>query len=296
LATDNQHHSSKKKRYTVVLVPYDEVGKSRNFQLIPWKLAVGFSIFAVLVVTFVLLALTYTPLGRLFPLANQGLEIKYSGELISLNRQMTNLMEQLIELRTYNIKLRRALGENILLSDSGVVEVSPKVAETKKHKVIREEPLLPKATQWAASDQPVIQAQSVKVEMGSENVVSFPAIIPAEGYVTRGFEPEQNHIGLDIAGKIGNLIVAAADGNVVFTGWTYNDGYVVIISHAGGFMSFYKHNQSLLKTTGAFVRRGEPIATLGNSGVTSSGPHLHFEIWKDGIPVDPSAYIINFNL
>jgi murein DD-endopeptidase MepM/ murein hydrolase activator NlpD len=114
--------------------------------------------------------------------------------------------------------------------------------------------------------------------------------------MTRGFDPEHNHFGLDIAGKTGNLIVAAADGKIVFSGWTYDGGYIVIVSHASGFMSFYKHNQSLLKSSGSFVRRGEPIATLGNSGTTSSGPHLHFEIWKDGIPVDPSIYMINFYL
>jgi murein DD-endopeptidase MepM/ murein hydrolase activator NlpD len=92
------------------------------------------------------------------------------------------------------------------------------------------------------------------------------------------------------------LIIAAADGNVVFSGWTYNDGYVVIMSHTSGFMSLYKHNQTILKSAGSFVRRGEPIATLGTSGTTSSGPHLHFEIWKDGIPVDPSTYMINYYL
>jgi len=70
----------------------------------------------------------------------------------------------------------------------------------------------------------------------------------------------------------------------------------VILSHTSGFMTFYKHNQTLLKSLGAFVRRGDPIVTLGNSGITSLGPHLHFEVWKDGVPVDPSAYMINFYL
>ena len=134
----------------------------------------------------------------------------------------------------------------------------------------------------------------MKLETDARVAISFPAILPTEGYITRGFEPDHNHFGIDIAGKTGNLIVTAADGNIVFSGWTYDDGYIVIVSHASGFMSFYKHNQSLLKSSGSFVRRGEPIATLGNSGIKSSGPHVHFEIWKDGVPVDPSLYMINF--
>jgi murein DD-endopeptidase MepM/ murein hydrolase activator NlpD len=209
---------------------------------------------------------------------------------------MMNLMEQLVELRAYNIKLRRALGENVELSDSGFVKISPRTVETDKNKVDKEEQILTKSSHLMDLEQRMVSARPVKLESDVHIAISFPAILPTEGYLTRGFEPEHNHFGLDIAGKIGTIIVAAADGNVVFSGWTYDDGYVMIISHASGFMSFYKHNQSLLKFAGSFVRRGDPIATLGNSGTTSSGPHLHFEIWKDGIPVDPSAYMINLYL
>jgi murein DD-endopeptidase MepM/ murein hydrolase activator NlpD len=91
-------------------------------------------------------------------------------------------------------------------------------------------------------------------------------------------------------------VVAAADGYVVFSGWTYQDGQVLILSHSGGFLTYYKHNQSLLKSANIFVRRGEPIALLGNSGRTSSGPHLHFEVWKDGAPVDPARYLLQTTL
>ena len=256
----------------------------------------GVVLFAVIAIVLVLLLLTYTPLGQIFPLANKGLENKYNRELISLNQRMMSLMEQLVELRTYNVKLRRALGENIVLSDSGVVKVGSRTAEIEKSKLGREERTLINTLQVMGREQLMIPTRQVKLEKDAGLAISFPAILPTEGYLTRGFEPEFNHYGLDIAGKIGTLIVAAADGNIVFSGWTYNDGYVVIISHTSSFMSFYKHNQSLLKSAGSFVRRGEPIATLGNSGTTSFGPHLHFEIWKDGIPVDPSTYMINFYL
>ena len=243
---------------------------------------------------FVLLILIYTPVGEVFPLSNPGLENKYGKELISLNQRMASLMEQLVELRTYNIKLRRAMGEDVAISDSGIVKTMPRTAGIEKNKIDREEQIAAKIQPFVSPERQMIPARSVKLETDARITVSFPAILPTEGYMTRGFEPEHSHFGLDIAGKTGNLIVAAADGNIVFSGWTYDDGYIVIVSHAGGFMSFYKHNQSLLKSSGSFVHRGEPIATLGSSGATSSGPHLHFEIWKDGVPVDPSIYMINF--
>jgi murein DD-endopeptidase MepM/ murein hydrolase activator NlpD len=173
------------------------------------------------------------------------------------------------------------------------VKIVQKTDRIEKNKVGREEQMVAKVQPLLSPEQQIIPSRPVKFETDARITVSFPAILPTEGFITRGFEPEHNHFGLDIAGKMGNLIVAAADGNIVFSGWTYDDGYIVIVSHASGFMSFYKHNQSLLKSSGSFVRRGEPIATLGNSGTTSSGPHLHFEIWKDGVPVDPSIYLIN---
>jgi murein DD-endopeptidase MepM/ murein hydrolase activator NlpD len=296
LTADRQHHSSKKNRYTIVLVPDEDVSKSKNFRLIPWQLFSGLVILAVLAVALILITLTYTPLGQLFPLSNRGLENKYGRELISINQRMTGLMEQLVELRTYNIKLRRALGENIVPADSGIVKVTQRSSESENSNAGSEGIKVSPTAQMSDMEPQVLTAQTAKSEPDVHIPISFPAIIPTEGYMTRGFEVEQNHLGLDIAGKTGNLIVAAADGNVVFAGWTYNDGYVVIVSHSSGFMSFYKHNQSLLKMAGTFVRRGEPIATLGSSGTTSSGPHLHFEIWKDGVPVDPSAYLINLYL
>jgi murein DD-endopeptidase MepM/ murein hydrolase activator NlpD len=117
--------------------------------------------------------------------------------------------------------------------------------------------------------------------------------MPADGYISRGYEPELGHYGIDLIGRVGSPIKAAAEGHVVFAGWTPEDGNTIILSHAGGFLSFYKHNHTLLKTAGVFVRRGEQIATLGNTGETSLGPHVHFEVWKDGSPKDPSHYLLN---
>jgi murein DD-endopeptidase MepM/ murein hydrolase activator NlpD len=297
LATESQHHSSKKNRFTIVLVPDEDASKAKNFRLAPWQFAAGLLSFAAVVAVFVMLVITYTPVGEIFQFSNPGLENKYGKELVSLNQRMTGLMEQLIELRSYNIKLRRAMGENVVMSDSGVVNTTPRAAEKEKNKAGKEQgQMAAKVQPLMSPEQQMISARPVNQEADARTAVAFPAILPTEGYMTRGFEPEHNHFGLDIAGKTGDLIVAAADGNIVFSGWTYDDGYIVIVSHSSGFMSFYKHNQSLLRSSGSFVRRGEPIATLGNSGTTSSGPHLHFEIWKDGVPVDPSIYMINYYL
>ncbi len=125
----------------------------------------------------------------------------------------------------------------------------------------------------------------------------IPYLIPVEGFITKEFRKNdlltgETHTGIDIVAKEGSMIRAVADGVVIFANWTYEGGNVVIIDHLNGFSSFYKHNKRLLVKEKEFVRRGQSIALMGNSGV-SSGTHLHFEIWKNGKPVDPKDYIIN---
>ena len=125
-----------------------------------------------------------------------------------------------------------------------------------------------------------------------ETVGNLPLVSPAEGYVTRGFDTRHYHYGTDFAGKKSSSILAAADGSVVFSGWTYNDGFMMMLAHDRGYITVYKHNEALLKSTGSLVKRGELIALLGNTGKTSYGPHLHFEVWKDGIAYDPEQFLL----
>lgn len=293
MPADASHHRSKKRGYTFLLVPNDDVAEPRNIRLALWQVLVIGCGFVGGIVGLVFVLLIYTPVGAWVNIPNPALEIRYTQELVSLNQKMASVMEQLVELRGYNVKLRNALGEQAVATDSGIVVT--KSARRTSESLRSSDPRRSESSYGiiAQSSSYPLPVQTVSE---SSQKISFPAILPTEGYVTRGFEPQQRHFGLDIAGKMGTPVNAAADGFVVFAGWTVDEGFVLILSHAGGFLTFYKHNQSLLKDANLFVKRGEPIALLGNSGRMSSGPHLHFEIWKDGAPVDPSAYLLNINL
>jgi murein DD-endopeptidase MepM/ murein hydrolase activator NlpD len=291
----DQHHRSKKVRYDLVLVPRDDAGQAKSVRFAPWQALTLVAGSLILIVIAVLALLAYTPIGALIPIENAELVNRYSKDLVSLNQRMTSLMEQLVELRGYNVKLRKALGEQVVATDSGVAVVgSPRSANIENRK---EAGQLERAIGAAGVQIPrsSLGMATVQLLAQEQHQVVFPVVLPAEGYISRGFDTDQRHYGLDIAGKMGTLVNAAADGYVVFAGWTSDDGYKLILSHSGGFLTFYQHNQSLLKSAHAFVRRGEPIALLGNSGQTSVGPHVHFEIWKDGVPVDPANYILNLN-
>ena len=127
---------------------------------------------------------------------------------------------------------------------------------------------------------------------GNADINSFSFFTPLRGIVTSKFNPREKHYGIDIVAVQNEAIKATLDGVVVFTGWTLETGYVIGIQHSHNLFSIYKHNSALLKEQGAFVKAGDPIAIVGSSGELSTGPHLHFELWYNGTPVNPSDFMI----
>lgn len=115
---------------------------------------------------------------------------------------------------------------------------------------------------------------------------------PLKGIVTNEFNPVENHYGIDVVAPENELVKATMDGIVLFASWTIETGHVIIIQHQHNYISVYKHNSVLLKKEGAHARAGEPIAIVGESGVFTTGPHLHFELWHNGNPVNPRDYMI----
>lgn len=115
---------------------------------------------------------------------------------------------------------------------------------------------------------------------------------PVKGVITSTFSLQQNHYGVDIVAAPNEAVVAVANGTVTLSTWTLETGYVIQIQHDDNLISVYKHNSQLLKKQGTRVKAGETIAIIGNSGELTTGPHLHFELWHNGNPIDPQKYII----
>jgi murein DD-endopeptidase MepM/ murein hydrolase activator NlpD len=114
---------------------------------------------------------------------------------------------------------------------------------------------------------------------------------PLSGTLSQGYEPNIKHYAVDIAATKDSPVKAVADGTVVFAEWTASTGFVMILEHKDGLISVYKHNGSLAKDQGAAVRAGEVIASVGDTGELTTGPHLHFELWRNGNPVNPLNFI-----
>jgi murein DD-endopeptidase MepM/ murein hydrolase activator NlpD len=115
---------------------------------------------------------------------------------------------------------------------------------------------------------------------------------PVEGFVTEDYDKLKEHFGIDIAAKEDAPVKAVLDGKVISANYTLETGYVIEVQHKNDLVSIYKHNSKLLKKPGNFVKAGEVIAFVGNTGTLSSGPHLHFELWHDGRSLNPKDYIV----
>lgn len=120
------------------------------------------------------------------------------------------------------------------------------------------------------------------------DLVLFP---PISGTLSQGFDTEKRHYAVDVVAPRDTPIKAAANGRVIFAEWTADTGHVIILEHENGLISVYKHNGSLNKGQGDIVRAGEVIAAVGNTGELTTGPHLHFELWQNGSPVNPLDFI-----
>ena len=126
--------------------------------------------------------------------------------------------------------------------------------------------------------------------INNNNLVLF--FTPISGVITERFNPSTLHYGVDVVAKENSRVASVLSGTIVVSEWNPETGHSIGIQHKDGYLSFYKHNSVLLRSVGDYVKGGEHVAIIGDSGGFSSGPHLHFELWKNGKPVNPESFIL----
>ena len=114
---------------------------------------------------------------------------------------------------------------------------------------------------------------------------------PITGFISDQYDVKKGHLGVDVVSKANEPVKCIADGTVIFSSWTQDSGYVIMVQHRGNLISSYKHNAQLLKKVGTFVNGGEIISIVGNSGELTNGPHLHFELWYNGNSLNPEEFV-----
>ena len=134
----------------------------------------------------------------------------------------------------------------------------------------------------------------LKSDMSPSQTTSLKSLFfftPVKGVLTNLFNISEKHYGVDIVAPKDEAIKAVLEGTVIFSQWTLENGWIIALQHSQNIISIYKHNSTLLKKEGSIVKAGDPIAIIGNSGENTTGTHLHFELWFNGIPVNPKEYI-----
>ncbi len=302
MAHETARERKEKRHFTLVLISGTDSKDTRTFSASLWKL-IGIAVAVIVVLTALITAtIVYTPVGSRLPIDNPKLETEYGRQIQEIRERMVLLFEQLNALRGYNVRLRKALGEEISPADSGLLaagESIPAGSPPTEPDPVAETGASPDEGTRPAEEAPVYSgpdagseaAQIVPPEWTGSGAEMFPLTPPTAGFLTREFIPGDFHFGIDYAAKEGTPVVAASPGYVIFAGWTSGDGNMMMISHAGGFVTVYKHNKSLLKSVGDAVRRGELIAQVGNTG-RSTAPHLHFELWRDGIAQNAAHFLL----
>jgi len=213
--------------------------------------------------------------------ANSPNKISASGrpsEIDLLNKKVYILTKEIESISSLNKKLRLA----IKLGDSTFIDSMQKVNKSKENKV----------NPYGGNLFAVLQNLFFKANIDSNNFVYFLKPV-SDGFISKKFDAERGHFGIDFAVKTGTPVLAASGGYVIFADYTANDGYMIIIQHHDNYTTVYKHCSQLTKKLRDYIFQGEVIALSGNTGYNTSGPHLHFELWKDGQAINPQNLILN---
>ncbi len=270
------------KRLTIMLLDDSKPGEDESFKLIPNKLFVFFGVISVAISILVALLFMFTPLGSLL----------YSNKDDELRSRVEDVTERVLALQDSLIVRDNQLSDMkrvIRLSLDTTLVLDDRFSSLFDQEQNLEVPLTSLNDELSAID---LNTSGVFFSNVFERAPDFPAKYPVQGTLTRGFEPEKSHYGIDIATSKNAPISALADGTIITANWTINDGYVIAVQHSGGLMSMYKHCSSITKEVGDAILKGDILGTTGDVGVSSTGPHLHLEIWKNGFPQDPAIYLI----
>lgn len=275
----------KKKLFTknrLVILNEDTFEEVFSLRLTLMNVFVGGTIGAVLLILATTYIIAFTPLREYIP-----------------GYASTKLKRDATQLALKSDSLTAALSKNeaYLHSIKRVLTGDLDVAHLSKDSIVASDskPLDPADMQPSEADlklrQEVAKEDKYNLFEKAQSKTAIVLFAPVKGMVTEKYNARAKHFSTDIAVPNNTPIRAILSGTVIFGGWTPNSGNVIILRHSNGFISVYKHAASLTASQGDVVKTGEAIAIAGSTGDESTGVHLHFELWKDGYPVDPQNFI-----
>tara|TARA_Y100000994_G_scaffold232816_1_gene220344 strand:+ start:360 stop:1226 length:867 start_codon:yes stop_codon:yes gene_type:complete len=270
--------------YKVVVSSEDTFEEKLSFKANKINVFIIMLVYSIILISFTISIVFFTQLREMVPgysssdLLNRAIYLtKKTDSLeqqIALNNKFYKSIEDVLSGNINEFIPRDKLSIDSNLIIPGVVTISPNSQDSILRKYVENED----------------KFNLTNNELIIENKMFFS---PIKGEITQNFNYNENHFAIDIAADIGTPVKSVLDGKIIFSEWSLETGYVVVIDHGENIISVYKHNSKTLKEQNDFVQAGEVIAYSGNQGNLSSGPHLHFELWKNGTPIDPKP-LLNF--
>lgn len=269
-------------KYRLVILNESTFEEKISFKLSRLNVFVSGTLFIIVLIGFTTLLIAFTPLREYIPgysstkLKRQATELTYKTDSLVTALNYTNKYLSNIRMVLKGDIANNQINRDSLFEQFKIDPSSIDLTPIKQDLVLRKEVEMEDKYNLFERD------------ISNVNLVLFP---PVGGTITQTYDPERKHYAVDVVTVKDTPVKAVADGMVIFSEWTADTGYVIILEHQDGLLSVYKHNGSLNKSQGDTVRAGEVIASVGNTGELTTGPHLHFELWNNGSPVDPQDYI-----
>jgi len=269
-------------KYRLVILNEDTFEERFAIKLTRLNVFVLTSISAILLIFLTILLIAFTPLREYIPGYSSA---KLKKEASMLNYKTDSLVQELELNKRYYASIRKVLTGDVSTVDfdrDSVIEAAKNDPDILQTTTNREDSLL---------REKVEKEDKYNLFDDTSNQNNFVLFPPVNGTISEGYNIEEKHYAVDVVVATNTPVKATADGTVIFAEWTVETGYVVIIEHNQELISVYKHNTAITKAQGDLVKAGEVIAMSGNTGELSTGPHLHFELWSKGYPVNPTNFI-----
>ena len=283
--------TQEKKR--IIILDVDNFEEKRSYTTSKFNVFVLLSFFTILLGFLTFALISYSSLKNLipgYPNPSQQQEIK--NKSIVIDQKLTELLSKTEKEKLYINNVMQILNGSIPIDEKDTSWKKIQASSNSNTNAISssEKSMREKVQNREKFDIDIIPGGALKSEVLPE-LLLFP---PIKGEITNKMNISSGHYGVDIIAPKNEAVSSILNGTIIYHNWSPTDGHVVHIQHKKNLISIYKHNSEILKEIGDFVESGEPIAVVGNSGEHSTGPHLHFELWHNGYPLDPEIFI-NFN-
>jgi len=277
-----------KRKYKLVLMDAETFEEKISFKLTRFGVMVVTGTTIILLILSTIYLVAFTSLRKYIPGYT---DVTLPKKIYDLQQRADSLEAVFRQKDLYITNLKRIIDGKEVIESQSFNQQNVNNYDNIKNEKSKEDSLLrleyEKQNKYSIyQNQTKSQSSSQPVNLGKINF--FP---PINGIVTTKFSPKDGHFGIDVVATKNEAIKATLDGIVIFSDWTIETGYTITLQHQSNIISVYKHNSSLLKKQGTFVKAGETIAIIGESGEFSTGPHLHFELWHNGKPINPEDYL-----